>query len=363
MFPEWTMDAATNCNTTNHSTISLETVFSAELASVFGRAVGLLSLRRASATSRCCRDGAVIVLPKLAQEAAVSVYVCGGDDGTGSVATVETLTCGTDGWYWEPSPPMITARRGCAAAAFAGQLYVIGGHGMGQELAAAECFDPSSRKWSQLARMPTPRSWCAAATGPAGVFVVGGYGGRQYLADVEYYNTILGLWQQMEPMSVARSACTATCVCQELLVLGGFDGARLVDCVESLDIRGGRWKKASDLPQGRSWCGAALCSGRISVFGGVGHGCSGWRDLDTVISLDPNPESGWVPLMPMPLGQKVCFAACTRKELFVCGEGRNTTRGPPLPACYRYDEERLTWDKMPSMPCGRVGFSGAVLLS
>merc|ERR1712032_517965 len=113
------------------------------------------------------------LLHRLASKMPPDVYVFGGkDDASPALATVEQLSLDTREWQALPSMP--TPRYGCAAAALAGWLYVVGGHDGKNTLAVAERFDIVAGTWEILEPMSTARSRCSAATAQGMLYVVGG---------------------------------------------------------------------------------------------------------------------------------------------------------------------------------------------
>lgn len=93
------------------------------------------------------------------------VYVCGGNSGRhkwGSAERFDPLANGGAG-AWETTSPMVERRKGAAASAIAGRLYVFGGHTGQQPLRSAECLDEDgSGSWEPVTSM-AQRRWRAAA--------------------------------------------------------------------------------------------------------------------------------------------------------------------------------------------------------
>jgi len=69
---------------------------------------------------------------------------------------------------------MPTARSGSAAAAAAGQVFVVGGEASSKSLNRVEAYDPKSDRWRDYAPMPTARHGLAAVEVNGKLYVIAG---------------------------------------------------------------------------------------------------------------------------------------------------------------------------------------------
>jgi len=138
------------------------------------------------------------------------LYVVGGQDTDGALASAEYLL--PDVGQWFSLPPMPTARQGCSAGALGDCLYVAGGCvSWRNEVAALEIFDPEVQVWSELAQMPTPRSFFASMVVDEYIYVAGGKVGAPplYCTDVlERFDSKSGQWVTMPAMLVPKGFCS-----------------------------------------------------------------------------------------------------------------------------------------------------------
>ena len=73
---------------------------------------------------------------------------------------------------------MSCSRRGAAAVALNGQIWVLGGWDGQAYLKAVEVYDTSTGRWSQVKSMLEPRCYAAAAVMDGKIYVAGGYYGQ-----------------------------------------------------------------------------------------------------------------------------------------------------------------------------------------
>jgi N-acetylneuraminic acid mutarotase len=101
------------------------------------------------------------------------IYVLGGRNDTGVLASVEMYNPATN--TWTPRQPMPTARLGLGVTLGSdGKIYAIGGWD-GDRLATVEVYDPATDSWSTRQPMPTARRYLAVATGSnSKIYAIGG---------------------------------------------------------------------------------------------------------------------------------------------------------------------------------------------
>jgi hypothetical protein len=129
------------------------------------------------------------------------IYVIGGLSGGVDVNVVERYDPSTGLWdcsQGDNSPachtaslaPMPTARAGMAATLGPdGRIYVVGGDNGTGRIASVEAYDPGRNQWSILPSMPTPRGNLGVTTSPEGqLYAIGGFTGVTDTNAVERYS-------------------------------------------------------------------------------------------------------------------------------------------------------------------------------
>ena len=83
-----------------------------------------------------------------------------------------------------------------------GMLYAFGGIGLN----TAECYDPSTNTWSNIAPMQSVRGYAKAAVIGGKIYVIGGADANGHaLSSVECYDPVSNSWTYVESMGVARA--------------------------------------------------------------------------------------------------------------------------------------------------------------
>merc|ERR1712232_605763 len=103
-----------------------------------------------------------------------------------------------------PGVPMLQGRLGHAAAVLedAGDkfIYVCGGSDGSVTMASAERFDISKQIWEELPPMGVPRLGHACAVVNGRVYAIGGYDGQEPINTFECYDHSKGCWGPLLPM-------------------------------------------------------------------------------------------------------------------------------------------------------------------
>jgi len=139
-----------------------------------------------------------------------------------------------------------TGRRGAAAVAVEGAIYVLGGRlpVTGQYVRDVERFDPQTATWTVLPQMVHRRAYCTAVAVGEFVYALGG----SWTLQIERYSLVEGAGWEPLPVELQvprRVGCAAVAEGRSLWVFGGrndddADAERLaVECVdlESMDNR------------------------------------------------------------------------------------------------------------------------------
>jgi serine/threonine protein kinase/N-acetylneuraminic acid mutarotase len=145
------------------------------------------------------------------------------------------------GGKWTELPPLQYARAAAAAAVVGDKLVVVGGQDDKQLVAPTEVFDGQS--WTQAADMPTPREHLAAVSDGVYVYTVGG---RFLTADensgaFERFNPASGTWDKLADMPTPRGSYGAGFIDGRIVAVGGEEPTRVLATVEMYDIANGKW--------------------------------------------------------------------------------------------------------------------------
>lgn len=344
-------------------------------------AVGLFSGARAScracAASRALAEVLGECVRSLRENCRPHIYVFGGHGGRGqgphdAISEVHVLRPAecpqTGAGRWEALPArMPTPRIGCAAAAWDGQVYVLGGHGGGADeaaLAAAECFDAAKGEWEVLPPMRQERSFLQAAAVAGLICAAGGLFGAEAPASAEAFDPAARAWRALPTPSAAAGARrhgAAAGSAGALYLFGGEDaGYRSLGSAERLDVLGGQaWEMLPRMPSARTACAAAPLEGRIYVLGGYAHGMQ--RPLDT-LECFCTARGLWSTLASFehPRVELAAVACACGGEVLVLGGAAHAMRCSASVECF--DVVAGKWRSAPKMPLARRGGCAVAVL-
>ena len=132
---------------------------------------------------------------------------------------------------------MTCPRRGLAAAAHDGRIYVLGGWDGRKYLDSMAVFDAVAGTWAAGPAMLCPRCFAAATFVGRHLYVVGGYYGATNLRSAERFDPATNEWLTLPNMASARRGLGAAAYKSQLLVaVGGWDGKMNLSSVECLDV-------------------------------------------------------------------------------------------------------------------------------
>ena len=146
---------------------------------------------------------------------------------------------------------MNTRRSGYGLVSAEGKLFAVGGYNYQDgQLSSVECFDPSTRVWSNIAALSTARFALAVAVLGDKLYAIGGYMGlsvRQRLSSVECLDLSVpnSQWTTVAPMSSPRCFMGAVVTSGKIYVAGGR-GSSSIECFDPNDGPAGRWTVVSE---------------------------------------------------------------------------------------------------------------------
>jgi hypothetical protein len=153
-----------------------------------------------------------------------------------------------------------------------GQVLVEGGMDLGNYLASAELYNPTTGRWTLTGSLVAARSGHTAALLKDGrVLVAGGANVSGVLDSAELYDPATGTWNNAGSLALARVGHTATLLSNgKVLVAGGrsTNGTTLASA-ELFDPGTGKWSSTGTLVTARSQHTATLLpNGKVLVAGG-----------------------------------------------------------------------------------------------
>ncbi|MEV3902542.1 kelch repeat-containing protein [Mycobacterium sp. NPDC050551] len=166
---------------------------------------------------------------------------------TDTVAEASNKVFALRGGAWEELPSLGFARAAPSAAVVDDKLVVVGGQNDKQLVTATEVFDGES--WSTAADLPTPREHLVAVSDGTYVYTVGG---RALTADenssaVERFDPEAGTWERLPDMPTARGSYGAALVDGRIVAVGGEEPTRVLATVEIYDIDTGKWSTVAPI--------------------------------------------------------------------------------------------------------------------
>jgi len=232
-------------------------------------------------------------------------------------------------------------------------LVVVGGSGgdlfCTRPLGTVEALDFTTGAWETWPTMPTPRAQCAAVAFQGALYVVGGMTSNHHVTNVaEKFEVCTNTWRSLAPMPTARAGCAAVAVSCSLLVFGGAQGNEHCRATEQLVSGTSDWITLHDMPFSRSFCSAAALGVCVYVFGGLSSSSTGPM---SVLCFNTETDT-WTLHGTMPTERVGCAAGSLGTRMFVAG-GYDRSDGHPLLSVELFDPASNMWSSLASMPASR----------
>jgi N-acetylneuraminic acid mutarotase len=249
---------------------------------------------------------------------------------------------------WATKTGMPTARWATAVGVLNGIIYVIGGSNGTGNLATVEAYDPATDSWATKTPMPTARSLPTAAVVNGIIYVIGGISSSP-LATAEAYNPVTDTWTTEATMPTALYNMTATAVNGKVYAFGGTSTGVAVNFTYAYDPSANTWSVKTAMPTARAGAASVTVNNLIYVIGGSG--------LTTVEAYNPATD-GWTTEASMSV-DRYLPAAETVNGLIYAISGRNSST--VLSSVEVYDPTSNAWFQTTPLPTARYGLrAGAV---
>lgn len=204
------------------------------------------------------------------------LYVVGGFNGSGPIATTQIYNPNTNSWT--TGVPLPTPLSGGSGAVVKGILYVIGGSTDGSQTQTSSvwAFNPSTQTWSGKASMPTARQGFGIAIENNIIYVIGGLANGSQLNVVESYDPVANTWTPKTPLFTAKSETAVGVVGNKtvgftIVAADGYDGTNFIGDNEGYKASTNSWNFLANDPTPRS----SPCKGakgmKMYVAGGANN--------------------------------------------------------------------------------------------
>jgi N-acetylneuraminic acid mutarotase len=167
------------------------------------------------------------------------VVVLGG--ATDTVADASNKVFAFRDGKWEELPSLQHARAAPGAAVVDDKLVVVGGQNDKQLVPQTEVFDGES--WTSAADLPTPREHMAAVSDGVYMYTVGGraLSADENMAAFERFDPEAGTWEKLKDLPTPRGSFGAALIDGRIVTVGGEEPTRVLPTVEMYDISTGKW--------------------------------------------------------------------------------------------------------------------------
>jgi N-acetylneuraminic acid mutarotase len=282
------------------------------------------------------------------------VYAIGGSTGPGDgpiTSSAEALKLAPrkpqPAAEWRSLPDAPTARLMMGWTVLDGKIWVAGGIREGETLQTVESFDPQTGAWQPQPPLPIPLHHATAAAYRGEVVVIGGASDVIAEASNKVFALRGGTWTELAALQHARAAAAAAVVGDKLVVVGGQNNKQLVPQTEVFD--GKSWTQAADLPTPREHL-AAVSDG-VYVYAVGGRELSADKNSAALERYDP-ASGNWekLPSMPTPRGS---YGAAFIDGRIVAVGGEEPTR--VLATVEMYDITNKKWSTVAPLGTPRHG--------
>ncbi len=284
----------------------------------------------------------------------------------GTAAAVIAISADGDGG--EASPSRLDAwitldtakleRTEVAAARVGRYVYLVGGfeRRSGGTTAAVERYDIARDRWRRLRSMPVGLNHPAAAAYRGDVYVLGGYTGRGDLrgevGSLYRYDPQRDRWSRLPSAPTRRAALAVGVIGDRLYAAGGANASGALRTLEIYDFRRRRWSRGPDMEFAREHLAGAVSGGTFYVLAGRAPGRGNFKVAERYLPSRRRWER--LPDMEKPRGG-IAAATVGRRVVVIGGEEASGT----IAEVEMYDPALRRWTRLPDSRTPRHGL-GAV---
>jgi N-acetylneuraminic acid mutarotase len=302
----------------------------------------------------------------------VALTDTGAEDQVRDTLGLDTSQCDpivNDDSRWQTGPALAYDRDEPRTAVIDGKVYLVGGvvkveHQEGDRLlltptADLTRFDPRTGGYEELAPLPRPLNHVGAAAYKGDLYVLGGYQ-RRVDADTKgelyRYDPATDRWSRLHSMPEPRAAMAVGVVGDQMIVAGGARD-RVPDArAFAYDFRTRRWSRLPDMPSQREHVGEAVVDGKLYVLGGRAPQSLAVNNAER---YDPATRR-WERLDPLPVPVGGLAGVDVDGKVVAIGggdDGRGTVSG----AVQEFDPATGEWTRLPDMHIPRHGHGAAAV--
>jgi hypothetical protein len=183
---------------------------------------------------------------------------------------------------WAVLPTLPVAASRMAAAKVKGDIYVVGGEGVGgTTLDTVAVYAPNVGRWRSAAPLPAPRANLGLSLAGDDLVVAGGSrlepsapGGALLYDDMVRYDHAAEVWRAAGKLPLALAGAALVTQGNALYLMGGWNGQGVEDRVWRLPLAQvdvatpGDWALVTHLPRAAGWLGVVVVEQTIYVAGG-----------------------------------------------------------------------------------------------
>ena len=199
-----------------------------------------------------------------------------------------------EGQRWQEKAPMSEARKGLALAAYAGQVFAIGGETEQGTTGRVERYDPNLDEWMDLKDKPIAVTDVSAGVIGGKIYVPGGRAESDLINQtLEIYSPGEDSWESGADLPQALSAYGLVSYEGYLYLFGGWDGTNVQNSVYRYDPESDAWEQLSSMPTGRAYPGVSIINEKIYIIGGF-DGVQAVGDIEVFSpAVEGSGESSW----------------------------------------------------------------------
>lgn len=271
---------------------------------------------------------------------------CGG--GSGSASTKR----------WTALHKSLVTRSEVGATRIGRFAYVVGGFtndASHPTTAAVERYDLEKDRWQRVHDMPVPLNHTAAAAYHGDLYVMGGYSGANGLskpvASLYRYHPATDRWSQLPSAQSARAAHTMVAIGDSLWVAGGARDGKALKTLETYHFPSREWAFGPNMKTAREHLTGAATGGYFYVLGGRARGKGNFKVAER---YDPR-KNRWERLPAMNHARGGIACGVVHGKIVVFG---GEEAGGTIARVERFDPATRRWTRLPDMKTPRHGLGG-----